>query len=137
MLVVAETLPVLSRQNRVCQTFVVIIMRTKSRLKHVAIHVIGWSLIVLGILGLFLPILQGILFLLAGLFVLSSVSPWAERLLHKLRNRFPKISKMLDDARSKAIEVQSRLAARFAGLKSKIRTAHAHVFKKKRGHHSI
>ena len=112
-------------------------MRTKSRLKRVAIHVIGWGLILLGILGLVLPILQGFLFLLVGLFVLSSVSPWAERLLHKLRKRFPKTSKKVDEAKSRARTVQTRLAARFDDAKSKVRRAHAHVFKRKRSHHSV
>lgn len=112
-------------------------MSTKSRLKRAAIHVIGWGFILLGILGLFLPILQGFLFLLVGLFVLSSVSPWAERLLHKLRRRFPKTSKKFDEAKAKASRVQTRLAARFDDAKSKVRTAHARVFKKNRGHDSV
>jgi uncharacterized membrane protein YbaN (DUF454 family) len=112
-------------------------MRTKQRLKHVAIHVIGWGFILLGILGLFLPILQGILFLLVGLLILSSVSPWAERLLHRLRRRFPKISATFDEAKTKATKVQARIASRFDDAKSKVRSAHAYVFKRKRGHHSV
>jgi uncharacterized membrane protein YbaN (DUF454 family) len=43
----------------------------------------------LGVIGLFLPVLQGVLFLLIGLFVLSSEYVWAHRLLAKIRNRFP------------------------------------------------
>lgn len=112
-------------------------MSTKSRFKRAAIHVIGWGFILLGILGLFLPILQGFLFLLVGLFVLSSVSPWAERLLHRLRKRFPKTSKKFDEAKASASRVQTRLAARFDDAKSKVRRAHAHIFKKKRSHHSV
>jgi uncharacterized membrane protein YbaN (DUF454 family) len=64
---------------------------------------------VLGILGLFLPILQGILFLLIGLSLLSNSSPWAARLLGKARERFPKISKTYDEAMVKAREMQARL----------------------------
>lgn len=112
-------------------------MSTKAKLKRVSIHVIGWGFILLGILGLVLPILQGFLFILVGLFVLSSVSPWAERLLHRLRKRFPKTSKMFDQAKSKASTVGTRLAATLDDAKSKVRAAHAHVFKKKRSHHSI
>ena len=112
-------------------------MSKKAKFKRAAIHVIGWGFILLGILGLFLPILQGFLFLLVGLFVLSSVSPWAERLLHRLRKRFPKTSKKFDEAKSNASTVQRRLAARFDDAKSKVRKAHAHVFKKKRSHHSV
>jgi uncharacterized membrane protein YbaN (DUF454 family) len=112
-------------------------MRTKSRLKHVGTHVIGWSFVVLGILGLFLPILQGVLFLLAGLFVLSSVSPRAEKLLHRLRSRFPKPSKKFDEAKSKATRMQTRVASGFDDAKSKSRAALAYVFKRKRGNHSV
>jgi uncharacterized membrane protein YbaN (DUF454 family) len=58
----------------------------------------GWLFIVLGILGLFLPILQGMLFLLIGLFILSQELPWAARLLEKLKTRFPKVTKLMTDA---------------------------------------
>ncbi len=56
----------------------------------------GWFFIVLGIVGLFLPILQGILFLFIGLLILSSEYVWAHRLLQKLRSKVPKISARLD-----------------------------------------
>ncbi|HEY7911513.1 MAG TPA: PGPGW domain-containing protein [Blastocatellia bacterium] len=79
------------------------------RIKRLAIWWLGWAFIVLGILGLFLPILQGILFLLIGLSLLSNSSPWAARLLGKARERFPKISKTYDEAMVKAREMQARL----------------------------
>jgi uncharacterized membrane protein YbaN (DUF454 family) len=43
----------------------------------------GWSLIVVGVIGLFLPILQGILFIASGLAVLSTESRWARALLQR------------------------------------------------------
>ena len=43
----------------------------------------GWSLIVIGVIGLFLPVLQGILFLASGLAVLSTESRWARALLDR------------------------------------------------------
>jgi uncharacterized membrane protein YbaN (DUF454 family) len=79
------------------------------RIKRIAIWWLGWAFIALGILGLFLPILQGILFLLIGLSLLSNSSPWAARLLGKARERFPKISKTYDEAMVKAREMQARL----------------------------
>jgi uncharacterized protein (TIGR02611 family) len=45
----------------------------------------GWSLIAVGVIGLFLPILQGFLFIFSGLAILSTESPWARRLLDKLK----------------------------------------------------
>jgi uncharacterized membrane protein YbaN (DUF454 family) len=76
------------------------------RMKRLLIWCLGWVFIVLGILGLFLPVLQGILFLLIGLYLLSSTSPWAEKLLNKLRERFPKISKTFEEAKEKVASWQ-------------------------------
>jgi uncharacterized protein len=62
----------------------------------------GWAFILLGILGLFLPILQGILFLLIGLALLSSESRTARGILVKLRRRFPKLSRAMTQAEKRA-----------------------------------
>ncbi len=43
----------------------------------------GWSLILVGIIGLFLPILQGILLIASGLAVLSTESRWARAVLDR------------------------------------------------------
>jgi uncharacterized protein len=51
--------------------------------------VMGWLLIVLGVIGLFLPVLQGVLLLLLGFYVLSRESSWARRRFNQLRARFP------------------------------------------------
>ena len=56
----------------------------------------------MGILGLFLPILQGVLFLLVGLIILSSEYVWAHRLLTGLKERFPKLGRTADQATAKA-----------------------------------
>jgi len=74
----------------------------RTRLRRVAIEIVGWMFIVLGIAGLFLPVLQGILFLLIGLFILSTQYAWAHRLLHRLRERFPKIAEQFDKSKAKA-----------------------------------
>jgi len=62
----------------------------------------GWGFILLGIAGLFLPILQGVLFLLIGLMILSTEYVWAHNLLKKLEKRFPKIAAHLHRASEKA-----------------------------------
>ncbi len=59
------------------------------RIKRIGLLVVGWFFIVLGILGLFLPILQGILFILIGLAILSSRSKTIQRFLRYLEKRFP------------------------------------------------
>jgi len=58
-------------------------------IKRIGLLIIGWLLIVLGIIGLFLPILQGILFILIGLAILSSRSETIKRLLKHLEERYP------------------------------------------------
>ncbi|MGA7291195.1 MAG: PGPGW domain-containing protein [Terriglobales bacterium] len=70
----------------------------QSRTKQIVIQIVGWSFILLGIVGLVLPFLQGVLFILIGLIILSSQYAWARLLLAKLRKRFPKIGRAADAA---------------------------------------
>lgn len=72
--------------------------RTKRLLKLV----LGWCCLVLGVLGLFLPILQGVLFLAIGLAILAQEQPWAHRLMTRIRHRYPHLTETLDHARHKA-----------------------------------
>ena len=58
-------------------------------IKKFGLLIIGWFFIVLGIFGLFLPILQGILFILIGLAILSSRSEIIKRFLRHLEERYP------------------------------------------------
>ncbi len=58
-------------------------------IKRIGLLIIGWFFIVLGIIGLFLPILQGILFILIGLAILSSRSERIKRFLKYLEKRYP------------------------------------------------
>ncbi|MFD1396962.1 PGPGW domain-containing protein [Kroppenstedtia eburnea] len=68
----------------------------KRKIKRLASQVIGWLFIVLGIIGLVLPFLQGILFILIGLMILSKTSPWAHKLVIKLETRYPKVGRQLN-----------------------------------------
>jgi uncharacterized protein len=72
------------------------------RIKRVLVLIVGWCFILLGVVGLFLPILQGVLFLLVGLIILSTEYVWAHHLLTRLRQRFPKLSGIADEATAKA-----------------------------------
>ena len=51
--------------------------------------VAGWSLIVVGIVGLFLPLLQGVVFIILGVIVLAPESPRIQRLRDKMETRAP------------------------------------------------
>ena len=80
-------------------------------LKRAAVLVAGWAFILLGIVGLFLPILQGILFLLIGLIILSSEYVWAHHLLLKLR-RYPAVDRVVAAATEKAKSWMARISGR-------------------------
>ena len=70
-------------------------------LKNVVVLIIGWIFIGLGILGLFLPILQGVLFILIGLAILSSRSKLIKRFLKHLEEHYPHHHKRVDIWREK------------------------------------
>jgi uncharacterized membrane protein YbaN (DUF454 family) len=57
--------------------------------KRIGILIIGWTFVGLGIVGLFLPILQGILFIMIGLAILSSRSNLVKRFLKSIEERYP------------------------------------------------
>jgi hypothetical protein len=76
--------------------------RRRSRWKRLLILISGWFFIVLGILGLFLPILQGILFLAIGSYLLSLESPWVRQKMLQFQRRYPKLGATLDEARIRA-----------------------------------
>jgi uncharacterized membrane protein YbaN (DUF454 family) len=77
--------------------------------KRILVLIVGWAFILLGIVGLFLPILQGILFLLIGLIILSSEYVWAHHLLARIKERFPKLGRVADEAADKAKAWMRRL----------------------------
>ena len=66
-------------------------MTPVSRARKLFDWVAGISLILLGIVGLFLPVLQGILFIFAGLAILSSHSPLARRIQDTLTARLRRV----------------------------------------------
>lgn len=65
-------------------------------MRTIWINILGWTFLFLGIIGFFAPLLQGILFTFIGLILLSKTSPWAERFLLKLRERYPKLAQKSD-----------------------------------------
>jgi uncharacterized membrane protein YbaN (DUF454 family) len=70
-------------------------------IKKIGLLIIGWLFIVLGVFGLFLPFLQGILFILIGLAILSSRSEIIKRLLKHLEERHPHHHQRIENLREK------------------------------------
>lgn len=65
-------------------------MPTK-QIRRVVVLILGWALIGIGVVGLFVPVLQGILFIMLGLYVLSRESRTARGWLTRLQRRYPKV----------------------------------------------
>jgi len=59
--------------------------------RRVGLLIGGWFFLVLGVVGLFLPILQGGLFLFIGIGMLSLASPRVRLLRMRLGRRYPKL----------------------------------------------
>lgn len=76
--------------------------RMKAALNHIAKLIVGWALVFLGVIGLFLPILQGVLFLVLGFALLSSESEWVRKKIELLAARYPKVAAKLKCVRESA-----------------------------------
>ena len=81
----------------------------RSKWRRFLILVAGWFFVVLGVLGIFLPILQGILFLAVGFYLLSLESPWAHRKIEQMRMKYPRLGATFDQARLKAAHYARKL----------------------------
>jgi uncharacterized protein len=82
----------------------------RATIKRIALLGLGWGFIVLGIIGLFLPFLQGVLFILIGLVILSHNSPRVRLLLRRLRARYPRLSAGIDAAEARLRSIGRRRA---------------------------
>lgn len=60
----------------------------------------GWGFLLLGVAGLFLPFLQGILFIVIGLMLLARVSPRARLLVRRARARWPRTFARAEETRA-------------------------------------
>lgn len=79
-------------------------------MRTILLQAVGYGFLTLGVLGLFLPILQGILFILVGLLILARHAAWAHRLLERFRAHHPKAAELIDLAETKAASWWRRVA---------------------------
>jgi uncharacterized membrane protein YbaN (DUF454 family) len=70
-------------------------------IKRIGLLIIGWLFIGLGVIGLFLPFMQGILFILIGLAILSSRSEIIRRFLKHLEERHPRLHERVEKWKAK------------------------------------
>ncbi len=64
-------------------------------------HTIGWFFVVVGIIGCFLPILQGILFMMIGFLILAPEVPFIHRLLLRMQSRYPEVFRKAEEFKGK------------------------------------
>jgi uncharacterized membrane protein YbaN (DUF454 family) len=72
-----------------------------STIKRIGLLIIGWLFIGLGVIGLFLPFMQGVLFILIGLAILSSRSEIIRRFLRHLEERHPHLHERVEKWKAK------------------------------------
>lgn len=86
----------------------------RRRLIRIGTWILAFGFLILGILGLFLPILQGILFLVVSAILFVRVSPRARLLRQRLRKKYPDTAAVYDDYEGRA---RTWLARRFGRKK--------------------
>lgn len=77
---------------------------------RVIVLVVGWALILIGILGLFLPVLQGGLSLALGFALLSVASQTVHLWLRGLMGRWPRLWRRMEKLRRRFRLALSRFA---------------------------
>jgi uncharacterized protein len=91
-----------------------------AQVKVILWQTLGYGFLLLGVLGMFLPILQGFLFLFVGLIILARHAPWAERLLNNLRARSRRLDRAITAAEAKGHQWRHRAELRWRELRYRI-----------------
>jgi uncharacterized membrane protein YbaN (DUF454 family) len=86
-------------------------MKNGALLKNIALQVTGYAFLVLGVLGLFLPFLQGFLFIVIGLLILAKQAPWAHNLLQRFRDQHPRAGELIDRAETRMADWWQRIVS--------------------------
>lgn len=68
----------------------------KRKVKKIFVITIGSIFILFGLLGLFLPFLQGILFLIIGFFIMSFCFPRVRLFINEHTKKYPRISPIIE-----------------------------------------
>jgi uncharacterized membrane protein YbaN (DUF454 family) len=84
-------------------------------MKVIALQVTGYAFLVLGVLGLFLPFLQGFLFIFIGLLILARHAAWAHNLLQRFRDSHPRAAELIDRAETTMADWWQRTETTVAG----------------------
>ena len=83
--------------------------RLKAVWKRLFTLAAGWGFIFVGIIGILLPVMPGIIFLIIGAYVLSLESFWLASKLDKIAHKYPKFAKINCNARVRARQILNRI----------------------------
>ena len=72
----------------------------------------GWLCLLIGVIGGFIPVLQGWIFVLAGVMILSREHEWVHDLVQKFKLRYPKVGRMMDRGADEAQKVMDKMLRR-------------------------
>jgi len=86
-------------------------MASRRVLRKIMVLVGGAVLFIIGIIGLILPVLPGLIFIVAGLFLMAREYAWAEKALGKARARMNQMRQDNPWGRSSAEEITSQESA--------------------------
>jgi hypothetical protein len=78
-------------------------LRRASRFQKALAHALGWVCLVVGVIGLFVPLLQGVILIVAGLTLLSVYNVFIHRHLHTHLARHPRIQRRAHQLENKII----------------------------------
>ena len=84
----------------------------RSPKQRMLILISGWGLIVLGAIGGLIPVLQGWVFGVAGLIVLSREYEWAHNLLTWLQRKFPRFGRVMERVKEQSMNIVNRVMRR-------------------------
>ena len=97
------------------------IAKDQKSLQRVAVVGLGWMLIIVGIAGLFLPLVPGIPLMVAGALMLNLQWPWLRRAVEKCRMRFPALSRAFERFSARGKGSQSRFSKSPGNIESQFR----------------
>ena len=89
-------------------------MRRRSRSARIALLTLGWTLLVLGLIGGLLPVIQGWPFGVAGAAILYVESRWVQRKVRRFRQKNPRFERTWLKARAWLRERRKKRAAKKA-----------------------
>ena len=93
-------------------TSVAVVPQPVSRWRKFSILTLGYFFLAVGVVGIALPFLHGLLFLLLGLALLSQEVAWAARLRDRIAQRFPRMHSVAVEAEFRAGRWLRRLRRR-------------------------